>query len=74
MPQFPRRGDRVMLECSCAGRIADWALAPWGSRLFVVELLQKGESCAISRHRRGRRVSARRRRQGNRSIYYDAPA
>jgi hypothetical protein len=74
MSEYPRRGDHVTLDCSCGGTIADWALTPWGSRLFVVELLQKGDRCGVARHRRGRRVSVRRRRRGNRSIYYEAPA
>ena len=53
MRNYPRRGGRLSLECSCAGRVVDWALTPWGDRLYGVQLLKKGEHCRIARHASG---------------------
>ena len=41
MRNYPRRGGRLSLECSCAGRVVDWALTPWGDRLYGVQLLEQ---------------------------------
>ena len=72
MPDSPRRGSRLSLECSCEGRVVDWALPVWGERIYVVQLLGKGDRCRIARHRSGRRVSVRRRKRSRRQTYYDA--
>jgi hypothetical protein len=71
MPDSPRRGSRLTLECSCEGRVVDWALPLWGDRLYAVQLLGKGDRCRIPRHRSGRRVSVRGRKRGQRRIFFD---
>src|SRR6476659_5976919 len=71
MRNFPRRGGRLALECSCAGRVVDWALTPWGDRLYGVLLLSKGESCRIARHASGTSISARVRVGTRPPQYYD---
>ena len=40
----------MSLECSCEGRVVDWALTPWGDRLYAVSVLSKGERCRVQRH------------------------
>ena len=61
MGNYPRRGGRLSLECTCQARVIDWALTPWGDRLYGVQLLTKGEKCRIARHRSGTPLSARAR-------------
>jgi hypothetical protein len=72
MPNNPRRGSRVSLECSCEGRVVDWALTPWGDRLYAVRVLSKGERCRVQRHRAGIRISVRARLRTRPPKYYDA--
>jgi hypothetical protein len=71
MPNSPRRGSRLTLDCSCEGRVIDWVLPLWGDRIFVVQLLGKGDRCRVARHRSGRRVSVRLRKRDGRRIYVD---
>ena len=71
MRNYPRRGSRLSLECSCDGRVVDWALIPWGDRLYAVQLLDKGERCRIERHRLGAKISVRARLRTTPPRYYD---
>ena len=71
MRNYPKRGGRLSLECSCDTRVTDWALTPWGDRLYVVRLLAKGTSCRIARHSAGTTVSARVRTGRRPAKYYD---
>ena len=71
MPNYPRRGSRLSLECSCEARVTDWALTLWGDRLYAVKVLAKGARCRIERHQTGRTLSARVRRGRSRPILYD---
>ena len=68
MRNYPRRGGRLALECSCAGRVVDWALTPWGDRLYAVQVIVKGDRCRVKRHRVGVTLSVRPRTAGG---YYD---
>jgi hypothetical protein len=61
----------LSLECSCDGRVVDWALTPWGDRLYAVQLLGKGERCRIARHRARARISVRARLGTRTAKYYD---
>ena len=72
MPNKPRRGSRMSLECSCEGRVVDWALTPWGDRLYAVSVLSKGERCRVQRHHAGTRISVRARLRTRPPKYYDA--
>jgi hypothetical protein len=71
MSNYPRRGSRLPLECSCQGRVTEWALTPWGDRLYAVQLLVKGEKCRIRRHQAGVKISARARLRTRTPVYYD---
>jgi hypothetical protein len=71
MSNYPRRGTRLSLECSCDGRVAEWALTPWGDRLYVVQVIEKGERCRIGRHRAGAKLSVRARLRTRPARYYD---
>ena len=71
MRNYPRRGSRLSLECSCEGRVVDWALIPWGDRLYAVQLLGKGVRCRIDRHRTGTKISVRARLRTRPAKYYD---
>jgi hypothetical protein len=68
MRNYPRRGSRLPLECSCETRITDWALTPWGDRLYAVQVIAKGDRCRVKRHRVGVTLSVRPRTAGG---YYD---
>jgi hypothetical protein len=59
------------LECSCDARVIDWALTPWGDRLYVTSLLAKGDRCRIERHRSGKNVSVRMRLRSRPPKFYD---
>jgi hypothetical protein len=71
MTTQPRRGSRLRLECSCEGRVIDWAITPWADRLYVVSLIVKGERCRIDRHRVPAKVSVRKRLGSRPAKYYD---
>jgi len=51
--------------------VVDWALTPWGDRLYGIQLLAKGEHCRIARHASGTPVSARVRVGTRPPKYYD---
>ena len=74
MSNYPRRGGRLSLECSCEARVIEWALTPWGDRLYGLQLLAKGETCRIARHTAGTPVSARARVGTRIPKYYDTRA
>jgi hypothetical protein len=71
MANYPRRGSRLTLECSCEGRVTDWAITPWGDRLYAVQLLTKGERCRLGRHKPGTAISVRARLRTRTPAYYD---
>lgn len=71
MSNYPRRGSRLPLECSCEGRVTEWALTPWGDRLYAVQLLDKGERCRIARHEPGRKLSVRIRIGTRKTVDHD---
>ena len=71
MGNYPRRGGRLSLECTCQARVIDWALTPWGDRLYGVRILAKGEKCRVARHTSGTPLSARARLGRRPPTYYD---
>jgi hypothetical protein len=67
----PRRGSRLTLECSCAVRVEEWALTPWGDRLYGVRIVGKGDRCRVSRHQAAKTLSVRARLRTRPARYYD---
>jgi hypothetical protein len=71
MANYPRRGSRLLLECSCDGRVTDWAITPWADRLYAVSIVTKGDRCPIRRHHPGTKLSVRARLRARPPKYYD---